>query len=58
MDIQSVSSDICRVAWYENRDALGHFGEQQVSTALAKYANSVQAAEIDGNDNLDVLSPF
>ncbi len=40
---------------YEN-DGAGNFGEQQIITTNADGANSVYAADLDGDGDLDVLS--
>ncbi|MCA9150686.1 MAG: VCBS repeat-containing protein [Planctomycetales bacterium] len=45
-----------KVVWYENLDGTGRFGEQQVITTDAKHAQCVFVADIDGDDDLDVLS--
>ena len=44
------------IAWYENTDGKGTFGEQQVITAQDDGANSVYAADVDGDGDVDVLS--
>jgi hypothetical protein len=45
-----------RIAWYENTDGAGTFGEEQMITTLADYAMSVFACDIDGDGDNDVLS--
>jgi len=45
-----------KIAWYENTDGLGSFGTQQVITTTAFGARSVYAADLDGDDDIDVLS--
>ena len=45
-----------KIAWYENTDGKGIFGPQQVKTTLADGAQSVYAADLDGDGDMDVLS--
>ena len=44
------------IAWYENTDGAGTFGPKQVITTLAEFALSVDAADVDGDGDIDVLS--
>jgi len=46
------------VAWYENRldEASSDFGPQQVISAAADGARVVRVADLDGDDDLDVVS--
>ena len=55
-DVLSASHADDKVAWYENVDGKGTFGEQQIITAEAEGAWSVHAADVDGDGDLDVLS--
>jgi len=57
-DVLSASNDDDTIAWYENRlDEQGlDFGRQQVITSTAYGANSVFAADLDGDGDPDVLS--
>ncbi|HSW00408.1 MAG TPA: VCBS repeat-containing protein [Sedimentisphaerales bacterium] len=43
------------IAWHQN-DGAGQFGSQQVIGTKARGANSVYAADLDGDGDLDVLS--
>ncbi|MCF6348385.1 MAG: T9SS type A sorting domain-containing protein [Flavobacteriaceae bacterium] len=56
MDVLSASSGDRKIAWYENTDGKGSFGSQQIITIEASGANSVYAVDIDGDNDLDVLS--
>jgi len=49
------SWDGSKIAWYAN-DGSGRFGPQQVISTEADGANSVYAADLDGDGDLDVLS--
>ncbi len=55
-DVLSASSVDDKIAWYENTDGNGAFGEQQVITDSAFAAQSVYACDIDGDGDQDVLS--
>ena len=47
MDVLSVEN---KIAWYENTDGKGSFGPQQVITTAADAAQSIYAADVDGDD--------
>jgi hypothetical protein len=55
-DVVSASALDSEIAWYENTDGAGGFGAQQVITTLAHFADSVFAADVDGDGDADVLS--
>ncbi len=56
LDILSASSGDDKIAWYEN-DGSGRFGSSQVITKNSvSGANSVFAADLDSDGDLDVLS--
>jgi len=55
-DVLSASFYDSKLAWYENLDAEGSFGEQQVITTATYYAQSIEAADLDGDGDVDVLS--
>jgi hypothetical protein len=56
LDVLSASYDDDKIVWYENVTGLGHFLNHTVITAAADGAMSVHAADLDGDDDLDVLS--
>ncbi|MCD6364607.1 MAG: VCBS repeat-containing protein, partial [Planctomycetes bacterium] len=56
MDVLSASYNDDKIAWYENIDSAGAFGPQQIITVNANGAESVYAADIDADGDLDVLS--
>ena len=45
-----------KIAWYENLDGDGTFGPQRVITTGALQVQSIFAADIDGDGDIDVLS--
>ncbi|HNO80432.1 MAG TPA: FG-GAP-like repeat-containing protein [Phycisphaerae bacterium] len=55
-DVISASGNDDKIAWYENVDGLGTFGPQQVITTTANFTNSVFAADLDGDGDVDALS--
>jgi hypothetical protein len=56
MDVLSASYGDNKIAWYENTDGKGGFGEPQIISNSAKWAGSVHAADLDGDGDMDVLS--
>lgn len=56
LDVLSASSGDNKIAWYENVDGLGNFGPQQVISTSVDDAQSVYAADLNGDGYLDVLS--
>ncbi len=55
-DIVSANFSGDEVAWYENSDGLGSFGPPQVIAGAALGAWSVIAADVDGDNDMDVVS--
>ncbi|MCP3981182.1 MAG: exo-alpha-sialidase [bacterium] len=55
-DLLSASINDDEVAWYENLDGLGTFGPQRIISSSADGAWTVRAADLDGDDDLDVIS--
>jgi len=58
LDVLSASWGDDKVAWYKNGDGQGTFGEQQIirPCAFADKPQSIYAADIDGDGDMDVLS--
>ena len=56
MDVLSASLIDDKIAWYEYVDGLGTFGPQQVISRDVNAAQSVYAADVDGDGDVDVLS--
>ena len=55
-DVLSASAFDDKIAWYENTDGLGTFGAQQVLTSAIDSAQSVFAADLDGDGDRDVVA--
>jgi hypothetical protein len=55
-DVLSASQTDNKIAWYENTDGNGTFGDQQVISLTAMGTFSVYACDIDGDGDNDVLS--
>ncbi|MBX2826562.1 MAG: VCBS repeat-containing protein, partial [Flavobacteriaceae bacterium] len=56
MDIITATPAADLVAWHENLDGQGTFGPEQVITDQAVFAISVYAADLDNDDDMDVIS--
>ncbi len=56
MDIIAASSLDNTIGWYENIDGVGTFGAEQILSSDINAATSVHLADIDGDNDLDVLA--
>ena len=56
VDILSASAQDNKMAWYKNVNGLGVFGEQQIIAPSTTVARSVFAIDIDGDNDMDVIS--
>jgi hypothetical protein len=56
VDAVSASYKDHRIAWYENTDGKGTFGEPRVIAEGVQGASSVLAVDVDGDGDLDVLA--
>jgi FG-GAP-like repeat/Secretion system C-terminal sorting domain len=54
-DLLSASEDDDKLAWYENTDGAGNFGEQQI-LLICDTPFSVTSADLDGDGDNDVLA--
>ncbi len=56
----AISATGRQISWYENTDGLGHFGPQRagISTKREDGSGTVEAIDIDGDDDLDLLVRF
>jgi hypothetical protein len=56
MDVLSTSQFDSKVAWYENVDGEGDFGDQQIISSNLDGVASINIQDIDGDGDLDVLA--
>ena len=56
LDVLSASTNDSKIAWYPNLDGAGTFGPQKIIDPTVSGAVSVFVANLDGDDDLDVLS--
>ncbi len=56
MDVLSASADDGKVAWYENLDGNESFSGQKIISQSLSGAGSVLAADIDNDNDLDVIA--
>ncbi len=56
LDVFSTSVFDGKIAWYENVDGMGSFGPQQLITNIATTPRNIFAADIDGDNDLDIVS--
>lgn len=55
-DVIAASAGDNKVVWFENTDGGGTFGDEQVITNVAFFAQAVRAADLDGDGDMDVVS--
>ena len=55
-DVLSASEGDDKIAWYENMDGAGGFGPERVITTNADGVSSLDAADLDGDGDIDILS--
>ena len=56
IDVLSASLNDDEIAWYENLNGLGTFAAQRLISTEAASAQTVLAADVDGDGDMDVLS--
>lgn len=55
-DVLSASTEDNKIAWYQNVDGNGNFGDPNVIILAANAVYSVYAGDIDGDGDFDVIS--
>lgn len=56
MDVVSASRFDNKIAWYENLDGQGNFGQQQVISTSVNQAFFLNVGDIDGDGNIDIVT--
>ncbi len=56
MDVLSTSYNDNKIAWYENTDGNGSFGEQQIISTSSYGAADIYSADLDNDGDMDILS--
>ncbi|PVW14567.1 T9SS type A sorting domain-containing protein [Marixanthomonas spongiae] len=56
LDVVSASKSDRTIAWYENINGLGDFGDQQIISTSQFDTESVHTNDIDGDGDMDVIS--
>lgn len=57
-DVLSASTNDDKIAWYENTDGQGSFGDQRLISLSADSVLSIHSADLDGDGDNDVLSAY
>ena len=56
MDVLALSAPSDLIVWYENLDGLGTFSSQKIISTNVDLPKAIIAADIDGDNDMDVLS--
>jgi hypothetical protein len=56
MDVLSASRQDNKIAWYENLDGQGNFGDQQIISSTESNANYIYTVDLDEDGDMDVLT--
>ncbi|MDP2686989.1 MAG: T9SS type A sorting domain-containing protein [Aequorivita sp.] len=56
MDLIEGATQLHKISWYENTNGLGSFGAEQIVTTKANGVKSLAAAQIDGDNDVDIVS--
>jgi len=56
LDVMASSFNDFDIAWYENTDGAGTFGPKRVVATFGIYPLGTQAADLDGDGDMDVLA--
>ncbi len=56
LDVLASSKNDDEIAWYENIDGLGEFGDQNIITTGMNHPNQIYSIDLDGDGDNDVLS--
>ncbi|MBG44083.1 MAG: hypothetical protein CL530_08945 [Aequorivita sp.] len=56
IDVVSANSEAGSITWFKNLDGQGNFSSPRIVAETLSYVQSVYAADLDGDGNMDILS--
>lgn len=56
LDVLAACLEVDKITWHENIDGLGQFGDEQLISSNAQGASNVNAADVNGDGKIDVIS--